>query len=452
MPYGSMLYLITCSGDDHRLLQSAGLDAQTEQIGDMIGYLVAADDLRGFLQHYRMVMLCPPSETQYAGVQEVKAQECSRLLNERIAFGSWDLGIDSVFATTLNQAWEQLQSFGYEGLEVSKAPPVYPPIAENYFQVVLFQSLQDLEESENGQLDASMLIDPRLLSDAAVGFNHNSSGVPLSIDPSGRGFLYGPHRLDLWVSSRDPSLSEISGMLTENLASLVELKQLSSDAMATETTVRRERLRAAECEGVVAAILQGMESTISQLGGQKAAAQFAFETVQNELAGCNRELLEARQRIFDAADGMDAKRALIASQYQTLMHIPKVQSVAVGKNGSIRFWTDVLTAYDKRSGKTHEIGEFLIELTPKEREPERRVKWTNQTRVVHIGDRVMYAPHVHSSGYPCWGSFRDSLPQAVGQYRISDAIIMAIAMVERVNVADRYGACITAWPEWNPGD
>jgi len=393
-----------------------------------------------------MIAISSPKSIQYAGIQEVKVRGYSRLLDQQIVFGHWILGLDRVLADTLNQTCRQIRSLGYGGLEVTMAP-VLPPSATDYFQIALFGSLGELEQAENGPVDATLRLDPRGLAELSAEFNHNAEGIPLTIGPEGRGFLFGSNRLDIWIPPTSLSVRSFSRVLTENVAALMEFRRKSPDILPAETSARRERLRSAECEGVVVAVLQGIRSVVSRLSNQKNAAEGSLFCAQKGLDNCLRELAAAQQSLFEATAGQQAKRELIAEQYQTLLHLPKVRNVTVGPQDSILFWTELLTAYDKRSGKTHEIGEFKIELFPKQVQEENRVRWTNQTRTVTAAGRSMYAPHVDADGVPCWGSFRHSLPKAVAEYRISDAIIMAIAMVERVNVNDGYGASVDAWPE-----
>lgn len=193
-------------------------------------------------------------------------------------------------------------------------------------------------------------------------------------------------------------------------------------------------------------MLHGLELAVERLTRESERATAAHGKALAQFADASRSLQTARSKLFDSTSGLEGKRALLAQQLRALSRLPKVTRVSVGGDESIVVFTSTLTAFDSRSGLTHEIGEFKIQFFPKKARSADRVKWTNLTRTVTIGERKMYAPHIHASGTPCWGGFAHSLPDAVAAYRISDAIIMAIAMVERVNVEDYYGKGVTHWP------
>jgi hypothetical protein len=133
------------------------------------------------------------------------------------------------------------------------------------------------------------------------------------------------------------------------------------------------------------------------------------------------------------------------AEYDELLSIEKVKDVTVSK-GQILVETNVLYCVDPRNGRTHEIGQFQIQI-PTEGG---RLHWFNRTRIVSIssssGVRQMHAPHVGSDGLACEGTTKEEWPLFIRQRQFAYVIMKAIQFIESVNETDVWGKTINHWP------
>jgi hypothetical protein len=133
------------------------------------------------------------------------------------------------------------------------------------------------------------------------------------------------------------------------------------------------------------------------------------------------------------------------AEYDELLSIEKVIDVTVG-NGEILVETNILYCVDTRSGRTHEIGKFQIQI-PTEGG---RLHWFNRTRLVSIsasnGVRQMHAPHVAADGLACEGTTKEEWPVFIKQRQFAYVIMKAIQFIESVNTDDVWGKTINHWP------
>lgn len=137
-------------------------------------------------------------------------------------------------------------------------------------------------------------------------------------------------------------------------------------------------------------------------------------------------------------------REVFLSEFEALVSVPRVKDIRV-EDGSISVYTEMLFADDPRSGKRHELGEFVIQfLTDGQADC---VRWYNLTRRVNAGRDVQQAPHVYNSGRSCLHMIKDSLVDLVSEMQFAVAAQLAIDFIEQVDVEEPDGAQLDKWPE-----
>jgi hypothetical protein len=190
-----------------------------------------------------------------------------------------------------------------------------------------------------------------------------------------------------------------------------------------------------------------VDSEIELMKSRLATKQSEYDVALVRLAECRQELMLAQATLQSQATFLAERRRAAADELHAARQIPKVIDVVVS-TGCISIYTDHLVALDPRTGKYHAIGKFRIDLYPDEKVDDSKVaRWHNLTRSERVGDELFIAPHIKATGLPCFGGFIKSLPPAIREYRLYSAVTLAISIVERVDVGDRWGRNVHCFPE-----
>lgn len=160
---------------------------------------------------------------------------------------------------------------------------------------------------------------------------------------------------------------------------------------------------------------------------------------QQQLATALKSTRQREQELYQLERSPSAD---LEREFDELCNTAKIIKAEVSSDGILLF-TDVLYCRDPRTGLTHEIGEFKIWIPA---DPSQRLQWLNQTRTVYANEQHMHAPHVGKNGYACLGNTEDLFPMLIRQREFATAAQLAIAFIESVDVADKWGACINRWP------
>jgi hypothetical protein len=137
-------------------------------------------------------------------------------------------------------------------------------------------------------------------------------------------------------------------------------------------------------------------------------------------------------------------RDVFLSEFDALVSVPRVKDIRV-EDGSISVYTETLFADDPRSGKRHELGDFVIQfLTDGQADC---VRWYNLTRRINAGRDMQQAPHVYNSGRSSLHMIKDSLVDLVSEMQFAVAAQLAIDFIEQVDVEEPDGAQLDKWPE-----
>lgn len=183
------------------------------------------------------------------------------------------------------------------------------------------------------------------------------------------------------------------------------------------------------------------------------------EGLQKELQGWELRCQEASKQLAEAMRKVKAMRSTykfatteaemhkdrLLSEIQKISDNPHVRDLRVYKDKML-VKTDMINCRDPRSGKLHEIGEFVISFNLDCGSTSSLINWQNLTRKVNAIRSDMCHPHIHSDGTACLGSFNEVLPDLFANMELSTIVGLAIEFIENIDVDDTGGALITRWP------
>jgi hypothetical protein len=132
----------------------------------------------------------------------------------------------------------------------------------------------------------------------------------------------------------------------------------------------------------------------------------------------------------------------LGAEFDQMLTVRKVLDVKV-TDTSMTATTDLIYCVDPRTRKTHEIGAFEITFPF---DSTKDIRWKNLTRLVNSDEENFNATHVNAKGHACLGTVKDVFPKLLANREYSTALQLAIAFLESVDTADRWGTHIHKWP------
>lgn len=188
----------------------------------------------------------------------------------------------------------------------------------------------------------------------------------------------------------------------------------------------------------------------ARLGEVKTDLSRRAEREQRAVAELRRQLVDATRAATETQDRLDALQAgrseelsRFGDEFDALMSHPRVEHVKVDGN-TIQIFTKLILVQDPRDNVWRRIGKFRINLAGGS---EASVVWHNLDGAVTTGgSHTMFAPHVTSSGIPCWGNTRELFADTLAQFEYLQAAGIAIRFVEKVNIDDQWGKQVHKWP------
>lgn len=166
-----------------------------------------------------------------------------------------------------------------------------------------------------------------------------------------------------------------------------------------------------------------------------------IERLQRELV---LELRAIRLEEGRASGAPLVDEAGFAQEFDAIFAVPKVKDVQV-EDGVISVFTETLFAYDSRSRKNHELGEYVIQFFTDGQSD--CVRWYNKSRRVDGGRSQQQAPHVFASGRSSLHAIKESLVDLVAELQFAVATQLALDFIEQVDVDEPDGAMLDKWPE-----
>lgn len=200
----------------------------------------------------------------------------------------------------------------------------------------------------------------------------------------------------------------------------------------------------------VTGLLQQCDTTQKALRAEITQKGLLVEKIQQQLVHALRSLEEAEKRLSGAVDAVVHRQEHFRQQYASLARREYIRSVHVTACSVTAVTDRVLIELQERSGEAptlYDIGAFRIDLFTDGRDG--CVSITNLTRrgtsPLSAGS-AFHHPHVESSGKPCLGTIKYSLPRLIARHEYAAACDLLINFLRTVVPTDTYGRLITKWP------
>jgi hypothetical protein len=181
----------------------------------------------------------------------------------------------------------------------------------------------------------------------------------------------------------------------------------------------------------------------------------AVENVKKEeeaLAAAKRQIIESTRNIehlqaIAEARGLttDQQTAKLTKEFVALRELAHVANVTF-KGDVLTVETDPLYVTDPRVNKLHAVGCMRININTTNGD----VKMFAIGKTVDAQETGMQAPHVFSSGKPCWGNIGSTVTELVASFEYKAAIVAVILYLQSVNVDDSAGSKVNRWPVADP--
>jgi hypothetical protein len=154
------------------------------------------------------------------------------------------------------------------------------------------------------------------------------------------------------------------------------------------------------------------------------------------------ELAERYRVVF--SDGDKGAKKKFADEYQKLLDNPKIRGIMLEDN-ILTIHTGMIYCVDPRDRIEREIGEMKIDVDLEDSD----VTIFNTTRKVNTpAQTAANAPHVNSSGTPCFGNISETVTELIAKYEIVMLIEVLFSFLESVNIHDTNGgALVHYWPQ-----
>lgn len=188
--------------------------------------------------------------------------------------------------------------------------------------------------------------------------------------------------------------------------------------------------------------MKRVEEERSTIASRILSMKQTAESHQRELIAALRDVqvMEVRQRSIENISSEEEER--FSEEFDKLKDIHLVEKVMI-RSPSLMVETGMIKVKDTRTDVVHDIGKFHININM----DNSTLKIKNKSWTVDGSEgRGMNAPHVFGDGLPCLGNMSAVIPELVGRYDFSAAVMVIIQYLESVNLDDAAGVCLHYWP------
>jgi hypothetical protein len=232
-----------------------------------------------------------------------------------------------------------------------------------------------------------------------------------------------------------PKELKIFGRLLTEVIQLIKIDKRNPEEKALYLAKMKEEMRKRSREAYTSLLSKRKE--LSQASAQETIEEnkSRIKNLRAELIQLIRQVSEAKRALAGSTAVSSADLLRYGQEYDKLLASPKVLDVRVADE-QVNIFTDILYCRNPKTGRTHEIGKFNIEIKADE-----GIRWFNLTRQVEEKN----APHIDSDGDACLGNAEEIVPELLANYEFAALAMIAIQFVESVNTGDSY-VDIKNWP------
>jgi hypothetical protein len=211
------------------------------------------------------------------------------------------------------------------------------------------------------------------------------------------------------------------------------------EAGKPEAVVPKDALIKREKAKYAAAAAVYSKKVITQLEAELEASRIKVKELQRQIVQSSRTAVEVERRMgLLQKDGVVlAKEA--EDEFDKIISMDRVAGVSL-KGNTLLVKTTSILCYIPEHNATWKFGEYEIKISLDGIGS--IVTWNNLTAPAKDG---MQHPHVFKNGEACFGSLSNTLPELIGQGRISVAVDVAIKFLESTNPT--YTRHLVNWPK-----
>jgi hypothetical protein len=182
--------------------------------------------------------------------------------------------------------------------------------------------------------------------------------------------------------------------------------------------------------------MDAVEKTMGSVSEKIRVLRIELTEKQCEFTLLARQQLTLSEIKDENSDRYNGEFAALAERSDDITEIAIVDQV-------IYITTKEITCVDPRSNVEHLLGRYRIMIDF----GANLVRMFNLDRTVKSFDPAMQAPHVFSSGRPCWGSLSTMIIDLMLRMDVPVIAQTCIAFLRSVNTDDPAGKYISSWPK-----
>ncbi len=188
-------------------------------------------------------------------------------------------------------------------------------------------------------------------------------------------------------------------------------------------------------------------ATMQRFAGLANGARQYISSIRKEVPIKIQASVLASRREF--LQSTELTREQLEAEFLAITSIDKVTRVQIS-DGCILVHTQMLQATNPRTGKLHDIGEFLIVVHLDG--SHETVQWFNKTQRIDGVRQGMHAPRIYADGTACATELKEIFASLIANFEIAPVVQMAIEFVESADAQNELDKKLENWPRHRPAD
>ena len=186
-------------------------------------------------------------------------------------------------------------------------------------------------------------------------------------------------------------------------------------------------------------------ATMQRFAGLANGARQYISSIRKEVAVKIQASVLASRREF--LQSTELTREHLEAEFLAITAVDKVARVQIS-DGCLLVHTEMLQATNPRTGKLHDIGEFLIVIHLDG--SHETVQWFNKTCRIDGVRQAMQAPRIYADGTACATELKEIFASLIANFEIAPVVQMAIEFVESADAQNELDKKLENWPRYRP--
>lgn len=186
-------------------------------------------------------------------------------------------------------------------------------------------------------------------------------------------------------------------------------------------------------------------ATMQRFAGLANGARQYISSIRKEVPVKIQASVLASRREF--LQSTELTREHLEAEFLAITAVDKVARVQIS-DGCLLVHTEMLQATNPRTGKLHDIGEFLIVIHLDG--SHETVQWFNKTCRIDGVRQAMQAPRIYADGTACATDLKEIFANLIANFEIAPVVQMAIEFVESADAQNELDKKLENWPQFRP--